>query len=252
MKNFTVKRFGSFWAGDIAQNDNEAVLYHKGAVPRFEDSTLDESVNIPWVWIDGKWFAKATVLTNISWNELNAYGFTTGRPVRMDGQLFHCRSPHLDVNPDCCEFRRALDASGQGDELWNWSGYYFMGDRTIGMENNDDSVAACCWIDGMYPNLSRTEYLDCSERNCFVGFRPILEPLRPMKPIADMVGCDVIVWSNTWKFEGHLKEVGLYDLVLDGYPDPKMGDGWKDLAVVDNGQTVIEREKIIYMRRTFL
>ena len=112
MKKFEVRRFGSFWAGDLTRTDDRPALYTKNNILRFGDSTMDESVNIPWVWVGDKWISKATVLTNITWNELDAFGFTSGRPVRIDGDLYYCRCPHLDVNPDCCEFRQAVTESG--------------------------------------------------------------------------------------------------------------------------------------------
>lgn len=217
MKKFEVRRFGSFWAGDLTRTDDRPALYTKNNILRFGDSTVDESVNIPWVWVGDKWISKATVLTNITWNELDAFGFTRGRPVRIDGDLYYCRCLHLDVNPDSCEFRQAVNESGQGNEFWTWQGHYFMGDRTIGMEDNKGTVHPCYWMEGMHPYLSRAEYMACSERNCFVGFRPVLERLCPKN--RDLVGRDVTVWTDTWKFAGHLRETNLYDLVLDGCPD---------------------------------
>lgn len=149
MKKFEVRRFGSFWAGDLTRTDDRPALYTKNNILRFGDSTVDESVNIPWVWVGDKWISKATVLTNITWNELDAFGFTRGRPVRIDGDLYYCRCPHLDVNPDSCEFRQAVNESGQGNEFWTWQGHYFMGDRTIGMEDNKGTVHPCYWMEGM-------------------------------------------------------------------------------------------------------
>lgn len=245
MKKFEVRRFGSFWAGDLTRTDDRPALYTKNNILRFGDSTVDESVNIPWEWVGDKWISKATVLTNITWNELDAFGFTRGRPVRIDGDLYYCRCPHLDVNPDSCEFRQAVNESGQGNEFWTWQGHYFMGDRTIGMEDNKGTVHPCYWMEGMHPYLSRAEYMACSERNCFVGFRPVLERLCPKN--RDLVGRDVTVWTDTWKFAGHLRETNLYDLVLDGCPDTERSDSWKEFAVVDNGRTIVDLEKVIYM-----
>lgn len=153
MKKFEVRRFGSFWAGDLTRTDDRPALYTKNNILRFGDSTVDESVNIPWVWVGDKWISKATVLTNITWNELDAFGFTRGRPVRIDGDLYYCRCPHLDVNPDSCEFRQAVNESGQGNEFWTWQGHYFMGDRTIGMEDNKGTVHPLL-LDGRYAPIS--------------------------------------------------------------------------------------------------
>lgn len=54
MKKFEVRRFGSFWAGDLTRTDDRPALYTKNNILRFGDSTVDESVNIlrpgvhPW------------------------------------------------------------------------------------------------------------------------------------------------------------------------------------------------------------
>ena len=95
MKKFEVRRFGSFWAGDLTRTDDRPALYTKNNILRFGDSTVDESVNIPWVWVGDKWISKATVLTNITWNELDAFGFTRGpaSPYRWGPVLLPVPAP---------------------------------------------------------------------------------------------------------------------------------------------------------------
>lgn len=248
MDNFTVKRFGSFWMNGLDRKGTGAVMHQNGAIYQFGDTTGSDEVDIPWVWVDGRWFSTVTVLTYVSWNELNKQSYTTGRPICIDDQLFLCRCPKLANHPSQCEFRRVIAASGKGDEFWHWAGYCFWGDKQFKVKNKKGKEYFASWINGMYTVVDKPQYLECSERNCFVGFRPVLEPVLPrVNPADHLLGRPITVWTKKGKLEGILEDFNQYDLVLRSDHFEDIDQTMEGFALKCNRSLLIDREAIIYI-----
>lgn len=124
---------------------------------------------IQWVKPDGMnlLVADRVLLTCVRWNDLQDFGFTSGKMVDIDGRKYFCRLLQVgDRGGTPNEWDRIVDATGGDDELWHWSTCFFWGFDAAG--NNS---RACR---GYYS----ARQWSCNEESLSgvrIGFRPVLE-----------------------------------------------------------------------------
>lgn len=188
-----------------------------------------------WVPYRDVLIADRCVYRNVSWDQLDQYGFVFGTKIQIDGRPYLCRCLKYG------EWDKALDALGKSCDLWNWSDTYFWTQMVY------PTVEPNCEIRG---GVS-ARYQDTSDptvRNTRIGFRPVLEPLIT-ELSDDMIGNNIkVFWPNqkgTLKrielFVGRLIRFDNYDLVLETSDKIPAGCNW---AVRRGQEIVINRDAI--------
>ena len=70
--------------------------------------------------------ADRCIFTSISWNDLNHSGLIFGRPVKIDGDPYICRSLRVGKEEGSSnEWDAILDDLEESDDLWHWDYIYF-------------------------------------------------------------------------------------------------------------------------------
>ena len=153
--------------------------------------------------------AAQCVCANISWNELNHFGFIFGWPIRIDGVPYLCRSLKVGEERDVpSEWDSILDDLGEDNGLWHWRDGYFWGQETSRHLTSPRAVRG--WVSARHWN-----YHDAALRRVNVGFRPVLEPLAPEPLISDaLIGAGLKVCGPNAAIIGQLVEYTDYDLVM--------------------------------------
>ena len=92
----------------------------------FSFGNTDPERPIPFVRWGELLVASQCVCTNISWDELNKAGYIFGRPVKINGTPYICRSlkvGEMEGAPN--EWDAILDDLEESDDLWHWDYIYF-------------------------------------------------------------------------------------------------------------------------------
>ena len=153
------------------------------------------------------------ILVNVSWDDLNAQGFITGKTVTIDGAKYKCRvltggsnrrnndyyaggTPSNNewdrfitreevisglpapVSSDLDTNQNATDLNGAHNSLWNWYYVYSWCQET--WAENASTRARRGSNSARYWN-----YYDASIRGPYLGFRPVLEVLNTDPLISD-------------------------------------------------------------------
>ena len=86
-----------------------------------------DSHPIQWVMVNGALIANRVLLTYVSWDDLDAHGFATGREIVLDGIRCFCRLLQVGDNDGVPnEWDAALAATNDdSDELWHYSNCAF-------------------------------------------------------------------------------------------------------------------------------
>ena len=197
---------------------------------------------IPFVKWGELLVASQCVCSNIRWEQLNKAGYILGRPVKIDGVPYLCRSLKVgDENDVPNEWDSILDDLGEDDSLWHWGSGYFWGQETARHHASHRAVrgylSARCW------NYYTTVY-----RGALVGFRPVLEPLPPEPLISDaLIRADLKVYGSDTAIIGQLVEYTDYDLVMA--PNTKLRLPRKCQWVRRDGKRIIiDRAAIVWMK----
>ena len=197
---------------------------------------------IPFVKWGELLVASQCVCSNIRWEQLNKAGYILGRPVKIDGVPYLCRSLKVgDENDVPNEWDSILDDLGEDDSLWHWGSGYFWGQETARHHASHRAVrgylSARCW------NYYTTVY-----RGALVGFRPVLEPLPPEPLISDaLIRADLKVYGSDTAIIGQLVEYTDYDLVMA--PNTELCLPRKCQWVRRDGKRIIiDRAAIVWMK----
>ena len=188
------------------------------------------------------WVASQCVCINISWDELNKAGYIFGRPVKIDGATYLCRSLKVGEKKDAPnEWDSILDDLGEDDGLWHWDDQHFWGQETSRKE------ASCRAVRGYLSARYRDDY-SASYRSELIGFRLVLEPLPPAYLISGaLIGAGLKVYGPDADIAGELVEVTDYDLVVApnaGLHLPRKCQ-W---ARRDGKRIIIDRTSIVWMK----
>lgn len=176
----------------------------------FETPSIGDTVGgheIQWVKDGERLIADRCIVQNITWNDLDVFGFIFGCPVLIDGKRYLCRSLKGGALPETPnEWDDLLKTHGGKESLWHWQRVYFWCQEDHeGQKVVRGSVFADRW---------RT--FESSHTEPFVGFRPVLEPLSSELVVpGSLVGKIVKVHGpRGMVITGMLKGVDDYDLTL--------------------------------------
>lgn len=192
---------------------------------------------ISWVAVNGILIADRCLLTNISWDDLDAQGLVFGKEITVQGFRFQIRLLKVgseDNVPN--EWDAALDTVGEYDALWHWHGKYFWGQESV-------SGVASYRANRGYRSARDWGYSYASAQRAFLGFRPALEPL-PTDPAALRHGQEALVVGRAGAVVGGLIDATAYDLVIQPNADWLIGEA--DFAAnMQDGTLAVDRSRII-------
>ena len=213
---------------------------YNGEVLSFGNTDSERA--IPFVKWGELLVARQCVCSNIRWEQLNKAGYILGRPVKIDGVPYLCRSLKVgDENDVPNEWDSILDDLGEDDSLWHWGSGYFWGQETARHHASHRAVrgylSARCW------NYYTTVY-----RGALVGFRPVLEPLPPEPLISDaLIRADLKVYGSDTAIIGQLVEYTDYDLVMVSNADLRLPQQCQ-WARRDGKHIIIDRTAVIWVK----
>lgn len=213
-----------------------------GRVISFGDTVSEKA--IPFVRWKDLWVAGKAVCTKCSWLDLDDAGFRYGRPVRIDGAVYLCRSLKVGAKgKDSNEWDDIMCDLGEDDSVWHWHGTLFWGQEL------SENLVSSSEVRGGCDPLYRAS-MASSARGINIGFRPVLEPMPPELHISDsLIGTSLQVFGNKGKtVYGVLKEVNDYDLILleHGAKTPQEElEGWG--IRTDDGHLIIDLGCIDYL-----
>jgi len=197
----------------------------------------------PITWIkssNGLLVADHTACTDISWEQLDKMDFIFGRPIKIDGAPYLCRSLKVGAEKGVPnEWDDLLDEFGEEDTTWHWGKAFFWG------QESTSELMAYRAIRGYHSARNWRNTL-ASYRYVYVGFRPVLEPLSPELLISDdLVGTKLQIWGPTGPVSGILGDFTDYDLVLKDSDPTTQITGWG--VFQSDGSVLISREAASYI-----
>ena len=197
---------------------------------------------ISWVPVNGLLIADRCLLTNISWDNLEANGLASGKEITVQGFRFKIRLLKVGSEEGVPnEWDAALDTVGEDDALWHWYGKYFCGQESV-------RGAASSRVIRGYFSARFFSWRASSYRFAGFGFRPALEPLST-DPAALMHGQKVLVIGRAGAVVGSLIDATAYDLVIQ----PNAGGQIREVsfaAKMQDGTLVVDRSGVLSIATT--
>ena len=189
------------------------------------------------------WVASEIVCLSASWNDLEKNNYITGWPIRVDGVLYLCRSLKVGEESDVPnEWDSILDDLGEDDGLWHWSDGYFWGQETSRHLTSNRAVRG--WVSARYWGDNTA-----TNRNVYVGFRPVLEPLAPEPLISDaLIGSSFRIYGPDEDVCGQLVNFSDYDLVVHPAPQQILCSGYKWASAIGS-HIIIDRSAIAWSEK---
>ena len=131
---------------------------------------------IHWVVVNDMLIADRCILTEVSWDDLDAQSLVFGKGVSIGGFSFTARLLQVGTKEDAPnEWDSALDTVGEDNSLWHWEDMFFWGQEAA------TGTASSRAYRGY--TSARTFYCtSSSRRSVSLGFRPALVPLCPPTP----------------------------------------------------------------------
>lgn len=213
----------------------------RGEKISFGDSGLGEP--IPFLDTGTSLVSLRVLCLGIKWSELHAGGFISGRPIKIDGAPYRCRSLKVGVMESVCnEWDTLLDEYGENDSLLEWNTRAFWGQEGSKSNNLLKMVRG-----GPTPRAWQA----CSARSRYyiVGFRPVLEPLSPAPEISKpLIGRELAVYGPTGYIQGVLLDITDYDLILDLKSGCKTDPQWGWMTIMKRRVATVDRSAIVWMR----
>ena len=213
---------------------------YNGEVLSFGNTDSERA--IPFVKWGELLVASQCVCSNIRWEQLNKAGYILGRPVKIDGVPYLCRSLKVgDENDVPNEWDSILDDLGEDDSLWHWGSGYFWGQETARHHASHRAVRG-------YPSARFWGNNSATTRVVYVGFRPVLEPLPPEPLISDaLIRADLKVYGSDTAIIGQLVEYTDYDLVMVSNADLRLPQQCQ-WARRDGKHIIIDRTAVIWVK----
>ena len=211
--------------------------YQPGQSISFGAGISDQIIN--WVPVNGLLIADRCLLSNTSWDDLNAQGLVFGNEIKVQGFRFKTRLLKVGSKEGISnEWDAALDIVGEDDTLWHWNGKYFWGQESTSLHGFASGRATR----GCY-SARRWRWDTSSGRNSGVGFRPTLEPL-PTDPSALRHGQEVMVIGMDGCVVGCLMDKTKYDLILQPKPGGLVGEA-AFAAIMRDGTVAVDQNRIL-------
>ena len=215
---------------------------------------------IHWVVVNDMLIADRCILTEVSWDDLDAQSLVFGKGVSIGGFSFTARLLQVGTKEDAPnEWDSALDTVGEDNSLWHWEDMFFWGQEAA------TGTASSRARRGYYSARYYT-YNSSSSRTVLVGFRPALVPLASdtlwpsskamwwlsEKVMWDDARLDEKLWLSKKKamwmlwggqniIFGRLEELTDYEVILSDHGGA-MSDGFG--SRLSDGGLVIDRASI--------
>ena len=123
----TIKLGGLYLDGKPTALETE---YPPGQNISFGDTAPDMAIS--WVPVNGLLIADRCLLTNISWDDLDAQGLVYGKEIKVQGFKFTVRLLQVGNNENVPnEWDASLDTVGEDDGLWHWKEKFFWGQESV-------------------------------------------------------------------------------------------------------------------------
>lgn len=203
----------------------------------FGEATSNEPIS--WVPVNGLLIADRCLLTDISWDDLDAQGLVFGKEAEVQGFNFRARLLRVgseDGVPN--EWDTALDTVGEDNDLWHWKDEFFWGQETVSLYGSASRRANRGYDPARYWTWD-----DSSYRHASLGFRPVLETLHAdhsaLRPSQE-----ILVIGHEGCVVGKLIEKTQYDLVLRPNPDGLVGKA-TFAADMRDGTVAVDRSGIV-------
>lgn len=199
---------------------------------------------IEWLEHDGLLIATRNILKGVSWEDLDRNELILGKKVEIDGKRYLARTMKNGANhtPND-EWGHFLDSCPDESLLWNIScGYSWC------MNAVDPLQPDMYDLRGGSSARGRAQYSKNSGLTSF-GWRPVLEPIRPIPPDIDMlIGVDVVVKSQDSTIHGKLESVGDYDLMLRDARIKSFGCNFREFALnLPDGSVIADLSRIDFV-----
>ena len=194
-------------------------------------------IAISWVPVNGMLISNRCLLTNISWDDLNAQGLVFGTEVKIQGFRFTARL--LKVGNDegiPNEWDAALDTVGEDNAIWHWNVKYFWGQEPM-------SGSASYRVNRGCRSARHWSWGYSSVRDAYLGFRPALEFL-PTDTSDLRHGQEIMAIGRNGCVMGTLMEKTQYDLILQPKPGGVAGEA-AFAAVTRDGTLAVDRNGIL-------
>ena len=211
---------------------------------------------IHWVVVNDMLIADRCILTEVSWDDLDAQSLVFGKGVSIGGFSFTARLLQVGTKEDAPnEWDSALDTVGEDNSLWHWEDMFFWGQEAA------TGTAASRAYRGY--TSARTFYCtSSSRRSVSLGFRPALVPLpsdtlwpssKAMWWLSEKVMWDgahldekLMLWGGQNIIFGRLEELTDYEVILSDRGGAMSNDFGSRLG---NGRIVIDRAAISGIQR---
>lgn len=166
-----------------------------------------------WVVVNGMLIADRCILTNVSWNDLNANDLVFGKEVTIEGYRYKARLLKVGSEEgDPNEWDAALDTvGGEDNELWHWNTTLFWG------QEQPASLSASLRVYRGFNSARHFYWLSFDYRDARLGFRPALVPLTTEQPAPALLGHPLKLWGGQNIVWGCLEDVTDYDIVLSNW-----------------------------------
>lgn len=188
----------------------EDLPYEPGAVISIEKRPGRQ--RLKWVAVNGLLIYRGILLPRASWDDLDAQGLITGKPMCFDGVDVIARAPRIGSSRgEPCEWKDLMETVervwGRDASSYTMDIAQFWGQEDVcGMPGHK----ATSWTQNRFAYQARPS--DTRLWNC--GWLPILEPLHT-PPNDTLIGRRVTVWSGDLSMTGTQKDFSDYDLVLE-------------------------------------
>lgn len=204
------------------------------AGPIFVGDTVP-GMELQWVRAGSLLVGDRCACTNVSWKNLNLNGLIFGRPIKIDGATYLCRSLKVGAKRDeLNEWDSLLDRFGEDNDLWHWLNRSFWGQesKVPGSESH---------IMRGYDFARKWSHNHETFCHAEVGFRPVLEPIfsEPTNVLVDNI--IKVFCPQNCVVKGLLIAFDEYDMVLISDYDLPVGCDW---AVRDGNEIVLRRSAV--------
>ena len=207
--------------------------YQPGQAISFGATASDSAIS--WVPVNGMLIADRSLLTNISWDDLDAQDLVFGKEISIQGFRFKIRLLKVGSEKGMPnEWDAALDTVGDSNNLWHWKNICFWGQASY----KDASHRVFRGF-----NSARDWYHYSSDiRSSRLGFRPALEPLSidsaDLRP-----GQKILAIGRAGAVVGTLEDMTHYDLILRAEPGSPV-EGASFAASLRDGTVAVDRSGV--------
>ena len=193
---------------------------------------------ISWVPVNRMLIADQCLLTNVSWDDLNAQNLVFGKEIPIGGFLFTVRLLQVGAEKGVPnEWDAALDEVGENDDIWHWKDSWFWGQESMRASHRA--------LRGYY-SARNFNWDSSGDRYATLGFRPALGPLLSDTLGNTRSGEKLMLWGSQNIVFGCLEELTDYEVVLSDWDGTLSGDFGSRIS---HGRIVIDRAAISGIQR---